>query len=142
MIVVDASLAAKWALWESDTEAALQFLRTYRDELTAPDVMFLEVAGAIVRQANMRKDIAHDMLAALAKWTAVSGEQIVQARATTLPQLYRAGRLAIELGHPLKDCVYLALALELGCDLATCDVKFRDKAGPYYPQVRLLADFA
>lgn len=142
MIVVDASLAAKWVLSEAHTVAALRFLRTYRNELTAPDILFVEVAGAIVRQANTHKDMAQDMLATLAKWTAVSGEQIVRSRPTTLPQLYRAGRLAIELGHPLKDCVYLALALDLSCDLATCDVKFRDRAGSAYPQIRLLADYA
>lgn len=29
---------------------------------------------------------------------------------------------------------------ELGCDLVTCDAKFRDRAAASCPQVRLLAD--
>ena len=49
--------------------------------------------------------------------------------------------IALELGHPLTDCLYLALAIDLDCELATCDVKFRAKAAPIYPRIKLLADF-
>ena len=51
---------------------------------------------------------------------------------------HKAARLAIELGHLIKDCIHLALSAELGCPLATCDVRFRDRASGR--DVRLLAD--
>ena len=46
------------------------------------------------------------------------------------------------LGHPVRDCVYLALAMEFGGELATCDAKFSAKAQTIYPKVKLLADLA
>lgn len=53
-------------------------------------------------------------------------------------RLIAASALAIQLGHPLKDCLYLALARELGCALATCDVRFRNRALEAYPDIKLL----
>lgn len=51
----------------------------------------------------------------------------------------RAGWLAINLGHPIQDCVYLALAHQLDCPLATADVKFHDRVGDP-ARVKLLAE--
>jgi predicted nucleic acid-binding protein len=50
----------------------------------------------------------------------------------------QAAALALDLGHPLKDCVYLAMAMELGCDLVTCDARFAEKACEAWAGVRLL----
>ena len=69
IVVVDASLAAKWMLWEADSRDALRFLLHRGRELCGPDILFTEVAGAIVRRANERKEIAADALEALRKWT-------------------------------------------------------------------------
>jgi predicted nucleic acid-binding protein len=49
--------------------------------------------------------------------------------------------LALSIGHPLKDCLYLALAIELGCELATCDRPLVDNAQSIYPKLRHLRDF-
>jgi predicted nucleic acid-binding protein len=52
-----------------------------------------------------------------------------------------AAGIALRLGHPLADCLYLALAIELDCDLATCDAKFQARASSAYPRVQLLSEF-
>lgn len=47
----------------------------------------------------------------------------------------------MRLGHPVKDCLYLALAMELRCDVATRDAKFIARARKIYPAVRHLSDY-
>ena len=141
MIVVDASLAAKWMLWEADSRDALRFLIHHGGTICGPDLLFTEVAGAIVKRANMKKGIGADALEALRKWTIAWGEHVVKPHRVTQRRLYEAGKLALTLGHPLKDCIYLGLAIELSCDLATCDERFRDKATEIYPAVKLLREY-
>lgn len=141
MIVVDASLAVKWMLWEEDSAAALGFLRRFGRELAGPDLVFVEVAGAIVRRANERKDIREDAFRAIQKWTVAWADHAVKTYRVTQRRLSAASALAINLGHPLKDCIYLALAAELDCDLATCDARFRSKAIDVYPRIKLLTDY-
>jgi predicted nucleic acid-binding protein len=141
MIVVDASLAAKWMLWEAESRDALRFLFRHGRSLCAPDLLFTEVAGAIVRHANIAKGIEADALEALRKWTVAWGEHAVKPYRITQRRLYKAGKLALALGHPLQDCLYLGLAMELSCPLATCDAKFLAKAVGIYPGVRLLHEF-
>jgi predicted nucleic acid-binding protein len=141
IVVVDASLAAKWMLWEADSVEALRFLYHRGRDLHGPDTLFTEVAGAIVRRANERKEIAADALDALRKWTVAWTEHVVRPHRVTQRRLYEAGKLAISLGHPLKDCLYLGLAIELGCPLATCDARLVEKSRPIYPNVRLMQEF-
>jgi predicted nucleic acid-binding protein len=141
IVVVDASLAAKWMLWEADSRDALRFLCHGELELHAPDLLFTEVAAAIVKRANMHKGMEADALEALRKWTVAWSQHAVTPHRVTQRRLYEAGKLAITLGHPLKDCIYLALAIELSAELATCDEKFRAKAADLYPRVKLLREF-
>ena len=145
MIVVDASLAAKWVLWEQDSLQAMDFLVQRDRELCAPDLLFIEVAGAIVRQANVAKSndatMQPDAERALRKWTTTWDQHVVKPYRTTQRRLFRAGTLALSLGHPIKDCIYLDLAMEIGADLATCDARFRRKALSAYPAIKLLGEF-
>ena len=141
IVVVDASLAAKWMLWEAESRDALRFLYYKGRDLCGPDLLFTEVAAAIVARANEKKGIEADALEALRKWTIAWGEHVVRPHRVTQRRLYEAGKLAITLGHPLKDCIYLALAIELSCPLATCDRKLVRRAARIYPQVKLLHDF-
>jgi predicted nucleic acid-binding protein len=141
ILVVDASLAAKWVLREPDTANAIALLRNKSFEFAAPELIFLEVAGALVRRANTDKSVREEMLEALREWAHAWSEQLIRAFPLTEPRLLDASSLAVELGTPLKDCVYLALAREMQCDLATCDVKFREKAVRLYPRVRLLDEY-
>ena len=141
MIVVDASLAAKWVIWEADSLAALRFLRKYGRELTAPDLIFVEVAGAIVRRANETKSLRDDALVALDKWSVSWRDHAIAAHRVTQRHVFEAGRLAVEIAHSLKDCIHLVLAIELEADLATCDERFRDRATDVWPRIWLLSDY-
>jgi predicted nucleic acid-binding protein len=139
VIVVDASLAVKWFLWEADSAQALDFLQAH--ELAAPELIFVEVAAQLVRRGNMNKALQSDALAALEKWTVAWSDHAVKNVRVTQRRLFDASRLALDLGTPLKDCIYLAVAIEKNCDLATCDARFRDKALPSYPRIRLLSEY-
>lgn len=142
MIVVDASLAAKWILWEADSEAALRFLRRHAGDLAAPDLIRIEVASAVVRRGNQDKAWRGEALAALEKWVAPGSRQGLRTFGVTERRLLNAASIALTIGHPLKDCLYVALALELDSDLITCDVKLRDKAASLHSRVRLLSDYS
>ena len=127
MIVVDASLAAKWLFVEPGSDAAKKFAADHDGRLCAPDLLFTDVAGVAVRRANMAPELRGESLEALRIWTTAWGDGIVVAHRITPALLHDAAMLALTLAHPLADCVYLALAIALSCDLATCDAKFRAK---------------
>lgn len=46
----------------------------------------------------------------------------------TIPLLERAARMAVDIEHPVYDCVYLALCADRGAALATADARLRDAA--------------
>lgn len=140
MIVVDASFAAKWVLDEPASPAAQAYLGKHAGQLIAPDFIAIEVGGAIVRRANMNQISGRDALFTLEAWNILLGSRIIRQSPTGSERLETAGRLAVELRHPLKDCIYLALAMELRSVLATCDEKFQAKAVALYPDIRLLAN--
>jgi predicted nucleic acid-binding protein len=138
MIIVDASLAAKWIFWEADSVQALDFWNANAGDLGAPDLIALEVAAAAVRRANMEKVLADSMREALTVWGRIlSGPSLQQFRMTT-SRVLSSSRLAIDIGHPLKDCIYLVLAMELDCELVTCDARFVAKAKTVWDRVRVL----
>ena len=141
MIVVDASLATKWFLDEVDSEQSRRFLNAQRGQLCGPDVLAIEVSRALVAAVNARRVDALAMRSAIHVWL-----QKVSLAALTLhplqTRLIQHGvDVALQLGHPLTDCLYLALAIDLDCDLATCDAKFQARAAPLHPRVKLLSDF-
>jgi predicted nucleic acid-binding protein len=141
MIVVDASLAVKWILWEADSPLAIDFLRRHGRELAAPELIFIEVAGVIVRRGNQDKSLRPDALRALQKWTTAWSDHLVRNVRVTQRRLFNASGMALTIGHPLQDCIYLAVAKEMDAELATCDAKFRDRALALHPRIRLLADY-
>ena len=141
MIVVDASLAAKWIIAEPDSAHALQFLFEHGHDLGAPDIIHIEVTSAIVRRANENKSLLGNAMQAFDKWTKQIVPTTLTFYPTTMTRLSVAARLALQLGHPIADCIYLALAIEFKCDLATSDARFVKKARTVWNQVRLLTDY-
>lgn len=141
MIVVDASLAVKWLVYEPLSDLARSFREQNLRQLAGPDLLVLEVASAIVRRANVGLVAREDVSEILETWTAGHQSRMSVVRTTAL-RLRSATDIAVSISHPLKDCLYLALAVELDCDLATCDAKFQAKAAPVHQRVRLLEEFA
>jgi predicted nucleic acid-binding protein len=123
-IVIDASVALKWVLDEPGSEAAIA---VHADDLIAPVLWLAEAANALWRRVRIG-DIAGDE--AVARFTALANAP-VQSVAIE-PHLGRALNIANEIGHPVYDCLYLALALHFETHVVTADRRLAavaDRAG-------------
>jgi len=115
-IVVDASVALKWVIDEPGSEAAVA-LRT--EDLIAPALWLAEAANALWRHAWIGEISENE--------AAVQFSELLKAPVTSLamePYLERALQLAMEIGHPVYDCIYLALALQHQTYVVTADHRF------------------
>ena len=138
MIVIDASLAVKWFLEEPDSDLAGELFAKFIGQIAVPTLFGIEVAAALVREGNIDKPNARTMRRAVAKLVNFLSDGSLETVIQAPSELARAAYLALDLGHPLKDCLYLALAMELGCDLVTCDTRFAAKAKGVWAGVRVL----
>ncbi len=128
MIVVDASLGVKWFLDEKGSQQAVEILVEHRRKIVTPDLFGIEVAAVLVRQVNSQNDPGARMGWELARLFALFDSEAIALRRVNSAIIATATEMAIAIGHPLKDCIYLALASDLGCELFTCDAKFAAKA--------------
>ena len=136
MIVIDASVVVKWFAPEPGNVAAKDFVGR---ELVAPALLRVEVASALVKK-GMRGELApEDLQGALELWFSglAEGQIALIADDDDLPE---ACALALELGHPVPDCLYLAAARRLDLPLITADRKFARRAATKHPAVQVLAE--
>ena len=115
-VVVDASVALKWVFDEPESEAAVA-LRA--EDLIAPALWLAEAANALWRRSRIG-DITPDEASSLLF-------ELQNAPVVSLamePHLDRALKLATEIGHPVYDCVYLALAVRHETHVVTADRRF------------------
>jgi predicted nucleic acid-binding protein len=121
-VVIDASVAFKWFVPEPTSDRALAVLDG-NATLHAPDLIRIEVANAM--WARLRRQGEY--------------RAVVMEAADALPRMFDslvpsaevlepAMKLMVELEHPLYDCLYLALAINLRCPVLTADKKFADAA--------------
>jgi len=136
MIVVDASVAVKWLLPEPG-DAAAQELLASEERLVAPSLIRTEVAAALARRARFREIEPHDAETAMGLWLQTLRDGVIGLVADEADLVAALG-LAMELSHPLQDCLYLALAERLGAPLVTADKKFVNKARASHALVRVL----
>ncbi|MBA4747179.1 MAG: type II toxin-antitoxin system VapC family toxin [Sphingopyxis sp.] len=120
MKVVDASVAFKWLVDETGTEAALEIARS--NDLIAPDLLWSEVANGLWRK-TMQGDI--DGQSALSVMPIL--DRMIGERVASPDLMHNALDLAISLGHPVYDCVYLALARQRGIALVSADERLIGK---------------
>jgi predicted nucleic acid-binding protein len=136
MIVVDASVAVKWLLPEPGDAAAQELLAT-EERLVAPSLIRTEVAAALARRARLGEIEPRDAETAMGLWLQTLRDGVIGLVADETDLVTALG-LAIELSHPLRDCLYLALAERLGAPLVTADNKFVVKARASHALVRVL----
>lgn len=138
MIVFDASLALKWYFDEPGQHAAKAELARHGGAIVVPQVFLVEVTAALVRRANMDKTLRSEMEGSLAGFLALINERFITVDGTDTAATAQAATLALDLGHPLKDCIYLALAMKMGCELLTSDLRFATKARGTWSKIRVL----
>jgi predicted nucleic acid-binding protein len=139
VIVIDASVAVKLYLDEPGAEQAIGLIQSNAGRISVPDVFVIEVASTLVRQANMGRQIAEISRDCLANFVRFVGGNAIQCVRPNGTDIATAGDIAIDIGHPMRDCLYLLLAIQLGCPLVTFDAKFAAKAKPYHAEIQLLA---
>jgi predicted nucleic acid-binding protein len=138
MIVVDASIAAKWYLKEAGSEEAAALLES-DDVLIAPALVRLEVTGAILRRYREGKLSVERAKEACELWDA----DLAGGAVRLLPDealIVPARTIAFRIRHTIQDCLYLAAAVEVGSNrLVTADPTFHARAVQAFPFVDLRA---
>ena len=121
-ITVDASIVIKWFVAESLSRESRLLLARHM-EFQAPDLLLSEFANTIWKKVR-RGEIAHPEpffheLRSLSELIALYPAEVL---------IERASHLAIEMDHPVYDCLYLACAEASGTALVTADKALVDRA--------------
>lgn len=136
MRVVDASVAAKWFLVESDSDKALSLLENGH-QLLAPSIIRVEVFGAISRRFREGQLPEAEAREACAAWKAFLSSEYVRL-ISTAELLEQAVKLSFDCRHAVPDCLYLAAAARLGAQLVTSDDTLHKRAAKAKVKVTLL----
>lgn len=133
MIAVDASVAVKWLVPEADEAAAAQLL-VEDERLVAPSIIQVEVLGAVLRKFREKSISATEARAACERW-----ESMLNDGALTLVPfedfLHNAVELSLQIEHALPDCLYLAVAKQIGGELITADRRRVDRGKRAHPRI-------
>jgi predicted nucleic acid-binding protein len=121
-VVVDASIAFLWFANEPDRSGARRLLDG-GSRLLAPDLMAVETTNAWWKKLRRGEMAPADVDQAVTLLLAL-GIGWTPAAALLRP----AARLAVDLGHPVYDCLYLALAAAHAAPIATADERLRKAA--------------
>ena len=131
-LTVDASIAVKWFVAEPLCEEA-RLLLTPRIRLHAPELLLAEFANTIwkkVRRGEIPDPRPYfDEL--------VSLHEIITLHPSG-PLIGRAAEIAVEIDHPVYDCLYLACVEATESAVVTADRRFADKAAKRLPNVDVL----
>ncbi len=120
--VFDASVLVKLAVREPNSEKAWQLYRRVGRPVV-PDAVFLECASALWKK-HRREGYSSEAVAAAFDGLMAADLETEESDRLIAPAL----DLAVRLGHPVYDCIYLALASDTGLPLATADARLRDVA--------------
>jgi len=113
VVVVDASVAVKWVVNESGSDRARLLSQT---RLEAPDLLPVECANKLWKEVRLR-DLGREQASARLELLLRAPVSLAESRRL----LDSALRLALDLHHPVHDCVYIALALRRDIPLVTAD---------------------
>ncbi len=136
MIVVDASVAAKWLLPEAGEQEA-QALLDGEERLAAPESIRVEVAGAVIKRYRMGKMEESDARSRCEFW-----QSLIDNRLHLLPVesvFDRALALAFQIKHGLPDCLYLAAAGDISAVLVTADRPLFERGKAVHERITLLS---
>ena len=121
-LVIDASVACKWFFNEPLSAEARRLAAAGDAIFIAPDMVLVECANAAwrrVRDGEITPAHARALIESLPLWFEALPPAV---------ELHRAAfEMAHELGHPVYDCLYLALAEREQALVVTADRAFADR---------------
>lgn len=133
--VLDSNVGFKWAFIEQDTDKARKLRYEYQTgliDLLAPDVFPIEFAHAVTRAERARRI------------TPSEGAQSSAEILLSLPVLHesldllpRAYKLSSQFRIGIYDCLYVALAERVQCELVTANQRLVNALGSQFPIVAL-----
>jgi predicted nucleic acid-binding protein len=142
LLVVDASVAAKWYLPENRGELtgqAIALLNKYEKsevQFVVPDLFYVEISSAIwkaVRARRVSREFGDQALLLL-----------TQREFTTVPSLKlldQAFQIAADHGRSVYDSLYVALAVQTNSQLITADERLANSLAARFP-VKWLGAFS
>jgi predicted nucleic acid-binding protein len=136
MIVLDASVVVKVYLEEIGSDEASAVLVSGR-KLLAPDLIRVEVCGALCRRVRRGEIDGEEARRRCQHWLERLNRGLFTLTADR-ELMEDAVKIAIEIQHPIQDCLYLAAARRFDVPLITSDRTFRDRALPFDPRVAFL----
>jgi len=113
-LVIDASIAIKWVV-EEEGSALATTLRRNRS-FAAPELLVAECANILWKKVQ-RNELTPDEATMAAQLLQQSNIELFAMQ----PLLAKATELAIDLGHPAYDCMYICLAARRGLRFVTAD---------------------
>jgi predicted nucleic acid-binding protein len=134
LVVVDASVAAKWFLpgkEEALADQALELLDKYDKKevrIVVPDLFYVEIASAIwkaVRVGRVPQAFGDQALVLL-----------TQREFPTVPSLKlldKAFQIATAFERTVYDSLYVALAVQTGSQLITADERLANSLAAHFP---------
>ncbi len=120
-LVIDASVAVQWFLPDERSDDAVHLFDAEED-LLAPDLLPVEVANVLWKRERLAGSPPLDIRAAVGALT--GGALRLYSSLGLLPA---ASDIARELGHPIYDCLYLALAVAEDGEVVTIDRRLLGK---------------
>lgn len=135
--VVDASVAVKWVVEETDSNPARSLAGA---SLEAPDLLLVECANILWKKVRIGDLTRQDARGCL--------DVLVQAPVNFTADrelLAPAMDISFELRHPIYDCLYLALAIRREIPLVTADERLTNaarKLRKFAGRIVLLAELA
>ena len=112
--VSDASVLFKTLINEADSDQADTFVSSSR--LVVPEILYAEIGNAIwshVHSGKLSPDVASELIDDLTRAIL----EVVPIR----PYIKRALAIAASVGHPIYDCIYLAVAESFDVPVVTAD---------------------
>ena len=136
MLVVDASVVVKWFV-EEPLHAQARHVYKYQQDIQSPEFVLVEVANVAWKKVQ-RKEIGIDQALEIIDLASDAIPEFIEWR----PLLAKAAELAVELAHPVYDCLYLACANGPNDVLLTGDMRFFNKTRDtrFRSQIRYLDD--
>lgn len=121
--IIDSCVAVKWLVDEDNSAEAAAVLGEPGRRLV-PELLFAEVGNVLWKRHRAGELEATAIAGALRALP-----QLIHEVVPALGVVERATLLACKMGHPVYDCVYLALAEAHGAELITADRKLFARAG-------------